>query len=48
VIGCPAEEGFGGKVDLIQAGAFKDVDIAMMAHPSQLTMARPKYVSMTP
>jgi len=32
VIGTPAEEGGGGKVRLIQAGVFKDVDAAMMIH----------------
>lgn len=33
VLGTPAEEYGGGKVELINAGAFKDVDVAMMAHP---------------
>lgn len=33
VIGTPDEEGSGGKIDLINLGAFKDVDIAMMFHP---------------
>ena len=33
VMGAPAEEAHGGKIDLISAGAFKDVDVAMMAHP---------------
>src|SRR5258706_3868441 len=32
VIGTPAEEGGGGKVKLIQAGVFRDVDAAMMCH----------------
>ena len=32
VIGTPAEEGGGGKVKLIQAGVFRDVDAAMMVH----------------
>jgi amidohydrolase len=32
VVGTPAEEGGGGKVKLIQAGAFRDVDCAMMIH----------------
>src|SRR5437660_10976945 len=32
VVGTPAEEGGGGKVKLIQAGIFKDVDAAMMVH----------------
>jgi amidohydrolase len=32
VIGTPAEEGGGGKIKLIRAGAFSDVDAAMMIH----------------
>jgi amidohydrolase len=32
VIGTPAEEGGGGKVKLIAAGVFRDVDAAMMCH----------------
>src|SRR6266581_7180048 len=32
VVGTPAEEGGGGKVKLIQAGVFTDVDAAMMVH----------------
>ncbi|XP_078324478.1 xaa-Arg dipeptidase-like [Crassostrea virginica] len=48
VIGTPAEEGRCGKHDLIVAGAFSSVDVAMMAHPSQYTLARPKYTSMIP
>ena len=32
VIGTPAEEGGGGKVKLIRAGVFADVDCAMMIH----------------
>jgi amidohydrolase len=34
VLGTPAEEVGGGKVDLIRAGAFEGVDAAMMVHPS--------------
>ncbi len=33
VIGCPGEEGGGGKAHLIEAGVFDDVDVAMMVHP---------------
>jgi amidohydrolase len=32
VIGTPAEEGGGGKVKLIRAGIFRDIDAAMMCH----------------
>ncbi|XP_041043872.1 peptidase M20 domain-containing protein 2-like isoform X1 [Carcharodon carcharias] len=35
VIGTPAEEDAGGKIDLIQFGAFNDLDMVLMAHPSQ-------------
>jgi amidohydrolase len=34
VLGTPAEESGGGKVDLIRAGAFDGVDAAMMVHPA--------------
>jgi amidohydrolase len=33
VLGTPAEEKIGGKVDLIEAGAFKGAAAAMMVHP---------------
>jgi amidohydrolase len=33
VLGTPAEEGGAGKVKLMEAGAFRDVDAAMMIHP---------------
>ena len=38
-IGTPAEEGGGGKVALLRAGGFDDVDVAMMIHPSSRTLA---------
>jgi amidohydrolase len=38
VIGTPAEEGGGGKVKLIEGGAFKDVDCAMMIHGFDRTL----------
>ena len=34
IIGTPAEEGGAGKVKLLAAGAFDDVDYALMMHPS--------------
>lgn len=34
LLGCPAEEGGGGKIKLIEAGAFKNVDAALMLHPT--------------
>ena len=43
VLGTPAEEGGGGKVKLIQNGAFDSIDIAMMVHPFPDTYIRPIY-----
>ena len=37
-IGTPAEEGGGGKVALVRAGGFADIDVAMMVHPSARTL----------
>jgi amidohydrolase len=34
VLGTPAEENYGGKVDLIDAGAFEGAAASMMVHPS--------------
>jgi amidohydrolase len=33
LIGTPAEEGGGGKIRMVEAGVFRDVDAAMMFHP---------------
>ena len=43
VMGTPAEEIGGGKIDLIDKGAFEDIDIAMMVHPFPETHIRPIY-----
>ena len=48
IIGCPGEEGKCGKSYLVDAGVFDDVDVAMMAHPSQFTLPKPLMVAMTP
>jgi amidohydrolase len=37
VIGTPAEETFGGKLPLLEAGVFDNVDVAMMFHPHTIT-----------
>ncbi|KAJ5814340.1 uncharacterized protein N7503_001090 [Penicillium pulvis] len=34
LLGTPAEESGGGKIDLIDAGAYRGVDASLMAHPS--------------
>ena len=39
LLGTPAEEGGGGKVKLITAGAYKDVDACLMVHPGPAKMA---------
>lgn len=36
LIGTPAEEGRGGKLKLIDAGAYKGVDACLMVHPGPL------------
>ncbi len=41
MLGTPAEEGGGGKIDLIKANVFDDVDVAMMAHPAPVVTAFP-------
>ena len=37
VIGTPGEENLGGKILLLEKGVFKNVDAAMMVHPSNET-----------
>ncbi len=39
VYGTPAEEGGGGKIELLKRGAFQGLDLAMMAHPSPVDSA---------
>src|SRR5919108_659462 len=39
VLGSPAEEGGGGKIRLIQAGALDGVDAALMVHPADADLA---------
>ncbi|WP_425387300.1 M20 family metallopeptidase [Arthrobacter castelli] len=47
VYATPAEEGGGGKIELLKKGAFAGLDLAMMAHPSPVdsAKARPYAVS---
>jgi len=40
-MGTPAEEGGGGKIKMINAGAFTDVDVAMMSHPFPVNGVKP-------
>jgi amidohydrolase len=39
VYGTPAEEGGGGKIELLERGAFQGLDLAMMAHPAPVDVA---------
>jgi amidohydrolase len=39
VVGTPAEEGGGGKILLLDGGAFADAHLAMMTHPAPMDMA---------
>ncbi|MGH9891657.1 MAG: M20 family metallopeptidase [bacterium] len=45
VLGTPAEEKYGGKVDLINAGAFEGAKLAMMVHPSTHDVVDPPVIS---
>lgn len=46
VLGTPAEEGGGGKVLMLQRGAFAGIDAAMMFHPASYTLTtRPSLAS---
>ncbi len=38
VLGTPAEEIDGAKVDMVEAGVFEDVDVAFIAHPANQTV----------
>lgn len=41
VLGTPAEEGGGGKVLLLERGAFQDASLAMMIHPGPIDVVDP-------
>jgi amidohydrolase len=45
VIGTPAEEGGGGKIRLMDGGAFDGVHAAMMVHPAPLDVAEPPVIA---
>ena len=40
LMGTPAEEGGGGKIEMARKGAFNNIDAAMMIHPSDQDLAR--------
>ena len=45
VLGTPAEEKYGGKVDLIAAGAFSGASAAVMIHPSPRDVVDPRVIA---
>lgn len=45
VIGCPAEEGGGGKAILLEAGAFAGVDAAFIIHPYDQNLLHTAYLA---
>lgn len=47
VLGTPAEESVGAKIDLIMAGAFADIDLVFMAHPAQQDVSFQPCVALT-
>jgi amidohydrolase len=40
ILGTPAEEGGGGKIELARRGAFEGIDAAMMVHPADADLLR--------
>lgn len=46
VLGTPAEETSGGKVDMVTKGAFTEVDVALMAHPADSHMKSGKSLAL--
>ncbi len=47
ILGTPAEEGGGGKIRLLDAGAFDDADVAMMIHPAEADVAWAPHIAAT-
>lgn len=47
VLGTPAEEGGGGKILMAQAGAFNEVDAAIMVHPAGMDLAAMQVLAFT-
>jgi amidohydrolase len=46
LLGTPAEESGGGKIRLLDNGAYKDVDACLMLHPAPVTPNRPDLLSL--
>ena len=45
ILGTPAEEGGGGKIILLDNGAFEDASCSMMIHPGPLNVANPTFTT---
>jgi len=45
VIGTPAEEYGGGKIDMLDKGVFEDCHMVLMAHPAPYEIPRPTYLA---
>jgi amidohydrolase len=48
VLGTPGEEIFGGKIDIVKAGALKEIDVAMIVHPNTLNMVTVQTLACSP
>ena len=48
VLGTPGEEVFGGKIDMVKAGIFKEIDVAMIVHPNILNMVTLQTLACSP
>ena len=48
VLGTPGEEVFGGKIDMVKAGTFKEIDVAMIVHPNVLNMVTMQALACSP
>lgn len=44
-MGTPGEEGLGGKIDMVKAGAFKEIDVAMLVHPNTRNMPAEEFLA---
>lgn len=47
VYGTPAEETFGGKINMLKAGCFKDIDVALMMHGAPDTCTDKKCLALS-
>lgn len=48
LMGTPAEENFGGKIEFVKGNAFKDIDLALMLHPSTSNRIGSKTLALMP